>query len=258
MKTKGPEGFENYYREVFGSRWKDLKQSLLAKPRYKELKDGLVEPYFLDDASFIAACMLDVRDGDRVLDMCAAPGGKSLVLSGRMGETGTLQANDRSTARRIRLKTVLNRHLPEPVRKRVSISGRDAVSWCLREKNAYDRLLLDAPCSSERHVINSPYHLGKWSLSRIKRLSRQQYAMLVSALEVIRPGGTILYCTCALTPAENDGVIGRACAKRAGKIEILPIIVAQGEKTRYGWQIYPDICLGSGPMYVCKIKRVST
>ncbi|MEW5814356.1 MAG: RsmB/NOP family class I SAM-dependent RNA methyltransferase [Spirochaetota bacterium] len=223
---------------------------------YFTLEEGLTKPYFLDKASYIAARVLDVKPGDKVLDMCAAPGGKSLILALSTGSTGSLISNDRSLARCARLKKVLNEYLPPDIRAIVRVTHHDAATWFRYEQNGYDKILLDVPCSSERHVFNSPYHLKKWSPSRTKQLSQQAYAMLASALEVVKTKGIILYCTCALSPLENDGVIAKLLAKRTDKAGVIPLKESIGEKTVFGWQIWPDTSSGLGPIYFSKIRKL--
>jgi len=257
MKRTGVQDFEHYYKDLFGRRWEDLKQAFEQEPCYIRLQKGLRKPYFIDEASLAAAEALQVVSGDEVLDMCAAPGGKTLALSGYLGPEGVLVANDRSRTRRIRLKKVLDECLTESIRKKIRITGHNALTWCIREKNVFDKVLLDAPCSAERHVLGSLRHLQQWSPSRIRRLAQQQYAMLVSALELVRPGGYITYSTCALTEDENDGVIDRLFKKRKGRFQIMPCETSWGEETAYGRYILPDVCEGRGPMYICRLRRLA-
>lgn len=247
--------FDDYYREEFGPRWEDLKRAMGGNPVYSELSAGLQTPYYLDQASRIAAEALGVQTGDRVLDMCAAPGGKSLILALAMGAEGRLIANDRSAARRNRLHRVLDTHLPESLRSSVTVTGHDATRWGLHESGVYDRILLDAPCSSERHVINSAPHLRQWSPGRSKRLAAQAFAMLCAALEALKPGGVLLYSTCALSPLENDGVLRRLHKKRAGRFHSLPPEAEAGETTEFGFQIWPDTAEGRGPIYMARLTK---
>jgi 16S rRNA C967 or C1407 C5-methylase (RsmB/RsmF family) len=99
--------------------------------------------------------------------------------------------------------------------------------------------------------------LQQWSPSRIRRLAQQQYAMLVSALELVRPGGHITYSTCALTRDENDGVIDRLFKKRKGRFQVMPCDASWGEETAHGRCILPDVCEGRGPMYICRMRRLA-
>jgi 16S rRNA C967 or C1407 C5-methylase (RsmB/RsmF family) len=120
----------------------------------------------------------------------------------------------------------------------------------LYEQNAWDRILLDVPCSSERHILASSRHLARWTRSRTKHLAVQQFAMLAAAVDAAKPGGYVLYSTCALSPAENDGVIDKALKKRAGRFSVRSAEVEWAEPTRHGYQILPDTACGRGPIYL--------
>lgn len=192
--------FDDYYHDLLGERWIALEEAFCRDPSYYTLSDGLIRDYFLDEASYWAALSLGVQPGEEVLDLCAAPGGKSLVLALALEGKGSLTSNDRSSARRARLHRVLKDHLPPEFYETVKVTGRDAVSWGIHQPDRYDRVLLDAPCSSERHVFGSDSHRNQWTPNRTKALARQAYAMAVSALMTVKPGGTVLYSTCALSP----------------------------------------------------------
>ncbi len=253
--THGPEAFDRFYSEVLGPRWQLLRSCLLTSGKPVALEAGLLKPYFLDEASVAAADALDVSPGNSVLDMCAAPGGKSLVLALRAGESGELVANERSSARRARLIRVLDQHLPAELRSRVTVTGHDARRWGLHEKSRYDRVLLDAPCSSEAHVVSSPTHLGNWSASRTRSLAVQAHAMLAAAVDAVKPGGLVLYSTCAVSPLENDGVIARLLKRRSSLVTVRTAGAAWGEATRYGWEIMPDRAEGRGPIYFALLSK---
>jgi 16S rRNA C967 or C1407 C5-methylase (RsmB/RsmF family) len=255
MAKREKVDFDSFFSRMHGARWLSLKEALLRPAKHCELTRGLLKPYYLDEASVIAAKELGTREGDSILDLCAAPGGKSLVLAVDMGESGLLTANDRSRARRERLRQVLREHLPPDNFRRIRITGHDASRWGLYEKDRYDRVLLDAPCSSERHVLNSPHHLKKWSSARTKHLSIQEYAMLAAAVTSVKPGGTVLYCTCTISRYENDDVIHKLSERLGSGIETIPSNCGSGETTQYGLQIWPDTADGLGPMYIAKIRK---
>ena len=278
-KKKSRISFEEFYEEMFPSRWPGLREALLQESSYYELATGSGggpeetegpeekvdekaeekaprrESYFLDEASYRTALLLAPQPGERVLDMCAAPGGKSLVLMHRFSKIH-LTSNEWSGARRDRLRRVLHEHLREEQLQRVRITGFDARVWFRYGQNAYDRILLDVPCSSEQHVLQSNTHLKKWSPARTKHLAIQAFAMLASALEVVKPGGLILYSTCALSSLENDGVLEKLHKKRAERFELVPLHLPFGEHTRYGWRVLPDTAAGRGPMYAAGIRRI--
>ncbi len=255
-KNRKHISFDTFYRDLFPERWDTLRSALLKDPVRSPYTKGLLKPYYLDNASLFTALSLEVQEGDDVLDLCAAPGGKTLILAGQIGTSGTLVSNDRSSTRRARLKRVISEHLPESVAKHITVTGHDAARWSLYEQDRYDRILLDAPCSSERHILGSPEHLKKWGPARTKHLAIKEYSMLVSALEAVKRGGIIVYSTCALSPLENDGVLEKLSRKRKGRFELISPDLPFGERTTYGWQVLPDTEGGHGPMYIAKLKRI--
>lgn len=249
----GAEAFSGYYRNLFGDRWDTLRDALHHEAPRVAWGDP---PYYLDPASVAAARLLPL--GQRNLDLCAAPGGKALILARRMAPEAQLTTNERSRARRARLLRVLEEHLPHATRERITVTGHDAARWGIYEPDSYDAVLVDVPCSSERHVLAAPAELERWSPSRVSRLAVQQFAILAAAIDSTRPGGAVLYSTCALTPEENDGIVARALKRRADRIAldvIQPRELDCGEPTEYGIHILPDRCDGAGPMYIARLRR---
>lgn len=290
-KLTGADGFESFYSSLFGTRWQSLKAALAQDPLYVRLdfsRDGeTLQPYFIDAASVAAALSLPVGRPDgsgnggpaKVLDLCAAPGGKSLVLAGGLGEGFGLFSNELSPDRKARLDKVLSDSLPASIRKRVTTSCSDGATWCRREVETFSAVLLDAPCSSERHVLADEKYLSQWSASRIKSLAARQWALLSSAWRLLVPGGFLLYATCALAPDENDGVATRllkkfpdACPVKApeldaifeerlasfsGEVEdgLVRKVFLSAEETELGRQVLPDSGGGAGPLYFALFRK---
>lgn len=249
--------FFDYYEKLFGDRWPNLLEALKGEGKATELLFGEnLEPYYLDEASVFAAKALGVEPGDDVLDMCAAPGGKTLVIASMLKGAGSLQSNDRSPDRRLRLSRVIEQSLPEDWGKIIHVSGYDGMKFGLHKKECFDKILLDAPCSSDRHVLNSPEHLKVWSAKRVKRLSVEQGALLASAVDALKPGGTVVYGTCALSPMENDDVVRKILKKRPS-MEFVPIedLLPGADRTEFGVHILPDRSEGRGPIYCAKLMK---
>ena len=270
-KLKGSEGFEQYYSALFGERWEKLKDALKKENVHAEWKIEDRESYFLDPASVFAALLLPVDGGERFLDLCAAPGGKTLVIASRMEKNATLVSNERSSARKMRLVSVCDSCLPEDVRSRVKISMSDGSKWCTTQTECYDQILLDAPCSSERHVLNDEKYLKDWSEARIKTLSMEQWALLSSAYRLLKKGGYLLYSTCALNRMENDEII-RKLKKKFPEAELFfeneePVLPSDyrnfcrteinltPERTEFGFHLLPDAQNGAGPIWFTLIKK---
>lgn len=247
--------FHDYYEQIYTERWPSLSKALTENPKYHSLEKGLKSAYFLDGGSYLAASSLPLSPGGAILDMCAAPGGKTLVLAGRMDGSSSLVANEKSPARRRRLVRVLEEHLPEQTMRRIRITGHNAAKWGMHEQNAYDSILLDVPCSSERHILQSPKHLSQWSPARTKHLAIQAYAMLASSLMAAKPGGHILYSTCALSEKENDEVVAKLLRRKSEECRVVDLPLKTGEPTKYGIHILPDVCGGMGPIYYSLMQK---
>ena len=133
-KQTGGEGFEDYYAALFSSRWPELKAAMTQEPLYVRLEfcsgDGSCQGYYMDAASVTAALCLPLSGGEKVLDLCAAPGGKSLVLAGGLGAEGLLYSNELSPDRKARLDGVLDASLPAERRRQVVTSCGDGAVWC--------------------------------------------------------------------------------------------------------------------------------
>lgn len=256
QKLSGQEKFETYYKAIYADGWETLKSDLLRDSEPVLLSEQLIRPYFMDKGSIDAASFLPVKPGDSVLDMCAAPGGKSLVLALKLKGTGSLKCNDRSAARRSRLHKVIEQCLPEEYSQNITVTGFDSSKWNLFEKDAYDCILLDAPCSSERHVLKDPSALEDWGTNRPKVLAIQQFAMLASALDAVKTGGYILYSTCSINPLENEMNIEKLHTKRNGRFEEIEL-ATQAHKLSHGYIYLPYSESSLGPLYFCLLRRLS-
>ena len=287
---KGPEGFDHFYAEMYGERWPRLKESLLAAkkhvaivnpfskfkfsetpltvtglsfehdvkesfPQPDKTEEGYTNYYLMDAASVLPIEALDLQPGEKVVDLCAAPGGKSFLCALKLQNQGLLVSNDRSAARRARIHRIFDDYLPKTEQKNHKVTGHDASKWCLYEKSAYDKVLLDAPCSSERHVLEDSKELSQWAPGRTKAIAVSQFAMLASALDIVKKEGIVVYSTCALSQLENDDIIRKLYQKRAGRFELIRKEFSFGEPTEFGWQVLPDTT-GWGPFYLAVVKRI--
>jgi 16S rRNA (cytosine1407-C5)-methyltransferase len=245
--------FDEYYTNIYGGRWEKLRAALLAPNTTIAYTHNLWGAYHLDYASVLAAKSLRLPEGGVLLDACAAPGGKTLVIASLMNDKTTLLSNEISSDRRRRLVNVLNQHAAPELRNRVTVTGFDAASAAARssERGRFDGILLDAPCSSERHVMQNEKLLERWTSARPRFLAKRQWALLSAAFLLLKTNAGLVYSTCALSAGENDDVAERLLVKYKDAVALDAPDFSEGEKTKYGRIILPDSS-GLGPMYVAR------
>lgn len=240
----------------------DLKNLKLRSPFIG--RGSRLKPYYtMNTASVRAALELGVEPDDKVLDCCAAPGGKTLIFDHIVSDgKGEIVANDIKALRRKRLQSVFDEYLPKERKDKIKIKGLDATKWGQLEKERYDKIMLDVPCGAERIFLRANRKTKAkdiewiWSEKTSRQTQQTQYMLLVSALETLKIGGTILYVTCSISPFENDGIIGKCLKKKKDRVQIKKMTLPVGERTKFGWMILPDVCDGEGPMYLCKLIKV--
>lgn len=265
--------FDQYFLKIYKGRWAAIKLALSEKNKQIARKNlffnvdtGLSETYLMDPASEVVAKALQVLPTDLVLDMCAAPGGKTLILAEDMSFSGTrkwqlpggeLIANEMSEGRRERLLRVLTEHIAKEKRMFIHVKGLDGNQYGLRQPGHYDRILADVPCSGERHLVENAKELELWSEKRTKNLAVRQYSLLSAAWLAVKIGGRIVYSTCSISPLENDAVVAKLVKKRAPEVLRLDFLKRYDflEATEFGYQVLPDTC-GFGPMYFSVLQKI--
>jgi len=259
--------------------------------------------------------MLDIHPGARVLDLCAAPGGKSIALAQSLfphlktpssstttsaqpsPTTSCLHSNEIDLPRNRRLKNNLRSYLPASLFasghvQTFSIDGTDAkaLSRFPFGQSGYDRVLLDAPCSSERHIIHAQLRaassghtaeeMARWRPGSSRNMAKTQLALLLTALAATKVGGRVVYSTCSISSEENDGVVektlvqlrkerGKGSCAWVVKVELGSEGIGKGrdewvgldecsEATKYGRIVVPDHPGGGGwgPLYFSVLTKV--
>jgi len=163
--------------------------------------------YIQESASMIPPIVLDPQPGDKILDMCAAPGSKTSQIAQYMQNKGVLIANDIQAGRLKPLGVNLQK-------LGVSCAVLTKMNGAIFAKRGlvFDRILVDAPCSGTGTIRKSFKTLEMWSYGLITKLSRVQYNLLQTAFKILKPGGTLVYSTCTVEPIENEGVVSRLLA----------------------------------------------
>lgn len=273
----------------------------------------LLSHWNMDAASALSAHMLDVQPNDRVLDLCAAPGGKSVALAQLIFPhlhadapsepptiVGCLHSNELDHARNKRLASNLRAYLPAVLFENSAVrvlrlDGADArsVTHIPCGPGGYDKVLLDAPCSSERHIVHAHVRaaaggrianeMAHWRRGGSKTLAKLQADLLMTALRAVKVGGRVVYSTCSIEMGENDGVVEKMLAalekerkkfgltwrvrfelgtlrkKKQGEGEMDETMERLAEETKYGRIALPDSKAGGqwGPLYICVLTKVS-
>jgi 16S rRNA (cytosine967-C5)-methyltransferase len=208
-----------------------------------------------DAGAQLAALLLDCRPGMRVLDACAAPGGKTLHIAQLTPDLSELIALDVDSLRLARVRENLQR------------AGRDAllITADLTDRPPslevahFDRVLVDAPCSATGVIRRHPDIKLLRRASDIDNFVATQRRILATAFELLRPGGRLVYCTCSVLPAENEAVVtaflaSEPRAERAGWPEDLPSPPGLLERS-VGWQLLPGGGAGTDGFYYACLNR---
>ena len=175
--------------------------------------------YLVNPSSVLAVVALDPRPGETVLDLAAAPGGKTLMTAARMHNTGTITAVDPIKSRYYRMQANLARCGVTNVRCRLE----DGRRLGRRMPGTFDRVLLDAPCSSEaRFRAGEPATFAHWSPRKVRETTRKQRGLIRAAFACLKPGGTLVYCTCSFGRKENEGIV-EYLMKREPTARIAPL-----------------------------------
>ena len=159
-----------------------------------------------DPSTRHAVALLDPQPGERILDLCAAPGGKTAMIEERMKGQGTRVAVDRHADRIALLRDTLRRMTCGGVEVREA-DATDAATVAQEGEAMFDRVLLDAPCTNTGVLRRRPDARWRFSARRLDRLCETQRRLLNSAARLVRPGGILVYSTCSLEREENEGQI---------------------------------------------------
>jgi len=169
-------------------------------------------------SSMIPALLLDPRPGERILDLCAAPGNKTALMAQALENRGTVVANDVFWDRLRPLRSAIDRL----GLLNVSVTCHDGTSYPKRA-GQFDRVLVDVPCSCEGTTRRFPRLLKRPPTRPTARRFKKQQLLLQTAIRRCRQGGRILYSTCTYAPEENEAVVNAVLGEMPDKVCILPV-----------------------------------
>ncbi|MBL4951648.1 RsmF rRNA methyltransferase first C-terminal domain-containing protein [Neobacillus sp. OS1-32] len=162
--------------------------------------------YYMQEPSAMAAAeLLDPQPGEKVLDLCAAPGGKTTHIAEKMGQQGFLLTNEIIPSR----ARILSQNVERMGIKNAVVTNEAPARLAERFPAYFDRVMVDAPCSGEGMFRKDPEARTEWSLASVKQCAVRQLDILRQAAAMLRPGGRLVYSTCTFAPEENEGVISQ-------------------------------------------------
>lgn len=160
--------------------------------------------YYVQEPTAMAAVeVLDPQPGDWVLDLCAAPGGKSTQIGARIQGAGLLVANELVNSR----AGILSSNIERMGMANAIVTNEFPERLVDSFYESFDKILVDAPCSGEGMFRKDPGALADWSLDRVDRCVGKQEKILESAHRLLKPGGVLVYSTCTFSPEENEQMI---------------------------------------------------
>lgn len=219
-KTLEKQGFElekiSWYQDAYMLKNKSIRE-LTETDEYKQGKI-----YIQNLSSMIPALVVDPKPGEKILDLCAAPGSKTTQIATLMENHGEIIANDLSRQRLFKLKANLEMY---GISNATITNFPGQMIW-KKYPEYFDKTLVDVPCSMEGRIrLDDPETYQDWKLGKIKELETKQKYLLRSAISATKVGGTIVYSTCTLAPEENEGVIDWIVKKAGNAIEIEKIVI---------------------------------
>jgi 16S rRNA (cytosine1407-C5)-methyltransferase len=225
--------------------------------------------YYLQDAASMLPPELfnfDPKDHPLILDMAASPGGKTTHLVSRTGDTGVVIANDGSRARIPALRSVLQTW--GSVNNAITCLPGESFGGNFPE--AFDAVLLDAPCSMDGLRATEAHPLRPITESERASLVRRQTAMLRSALQAVRPGGQVVYSTCTLAPEEDEAVLDDILRAFPGQVQVedlsaersisAPALAADGRRVyqptvRNAFRLWPHTFKTAG-FFAARLRKI--
>ncbi|MFP4038595.1 MAG: RsmB/NOP family class I SAM-dependent RNA methyltransferase [Candidatus Nanohaloarchaea archaeon] len=216
------------------------------------------EYYVQEESAAVPVDVLDPRPGEKVLDMCAAPGGKTTQIADRMDNKGLVVANEKSGQRMKSLHANIYRT------GAFSVNALNKDGRRIPEDRSFDRVLVDAPCSGEGNNCRREEE-ERASEQESKDLARLQLDLLEKAFSLVKNDGVVVYSTCTFSPIENENVVSEALKNNAVELERIELGFRHdrglesfqnlefGEEMGKTVRIYPHH-LQSGGMYVARFK----
>lgn len=199
--------------------------------------------YYLQEASAMSAvALLNPQPGEKICDLCAAPGGKTTQIAGRLMGEGFLLCNEVNPKR----AKILSRNIERMGVANAMVTNEYPNVLAQRFPDFFDRVLVDAPCSGEGMFRKEEAAVTDWSPETVEMCARRQTEILDSAAKLVRPGGRLVYSTCTFAPQEDEEAVAAFLERHP---EFVPEAVEAPWFTPAGagcWRMWPHKLLGEG------------
>ena len=197
--------------------------------------------YLQEPSAMLPAAVLAPQPGERVLDLCAAPGGKTTQLALRMAGKGLLVSNEPVPKR----AQVLSRNVERMGIVNALVVSALPAQLAARWPGGFDAVQVDAPCSGEGMFRRHPETMAEWTADSPAGCARRQAEILDGAAALVRPGGRIVYSTCTLNPTENEDTVAAFCARHPA-FSLRPFSLPGAEAPSGMLTCYPHRMRGEG------------
>lgn len=219
--------------------------------------------YYIQEPSAMAVGeLVDPKPGEKVLDLCAAPGGKTTHLASKMNQQGFLLSNEIHPAR----AKILSQNVERMGIKNTVVTNETPERLAERFPSFFDRILVDAPCSGEGMFRKDEEAREHWSLESVEHCHVRQLEILKNATAMLKPEGRLVYSTCTFSPEENEGTISRFLEQHSNfEIEEVPTykgfsegrkewVTNPADKIEKTIRLWPHLMKGEGH-YIAVLKK---
>ncbi len=208
--------------------------------------------YLQEPSAMVPAYLLNAEENDLILDMCAAPGGKTIQSSFLMKNTGLIISNDLSKPRTFSIVENIERL----GLGNIVVTNNDLSLIANKLQNTFDKIILDAPCSGSGMFRKEDKMREDWSYNKVLKYAETQKQLIYLAYSMLKPGGVLSYSTCSFSLEEDENVVEYLLNNSDAKLELIKenTLFYINKKKPLGVHLLPSIFPGEGH-YICLIKK---
>ena len=219
-------------------------------PLGKNIYHELGYYYLQEPSAMVVSSLIDFKETDLVLDMCAAPGGKTIQASLKMNNKGLVISNDLSFSR----CGLISNNLERLGLRNVIIINNDLSKIYHRYINTFDKIILDAPCSGSGMFRKHDEMMDDWSINKVYKNQEIQKQLIDIAYQMLKPGGLLSYSTCSYSKEEDEDVVQYLLSKCDAELDDLSKFGYVNPNSQIGIRLMPSHFQGEG-QYICQIRK---